>query len=158
MSEPELSIIDLVVKAKLSSISYFEVSARRRDDAEVEDEPEAGIEEDDSAESSATAAQYLSTARRDDDAAFRVRIRLELGMPLGEVVVDVAAEYELADALASNISEDLMLEYVNEVAVMQLIPYMRQTVADATQKVFEKPFLLPVLQRGEMSFTREDVL
>ena len=42
--------------------------------------------------------------------------------------------------------------YANEVAVMALVPYARQAVADVTLRVFEASVLMPSFQRGELRF------
>lgn len=154
MSSADLDLATLVGKVALQSVSFFEVSAVRTE-AESDEDDHAEFEStaDDAEGSGAKSVQYLQTARRDDDLGFRVRLRTEISLSNGSTTVDAAAEYEIDNGLASNISDEVMMEFANEVAIMQLVPYIRQAVADATQRVFGTPLLLPMLQRGELSFT-----
>lgn len=45
-----------------------------------------------------------------------------------------------------------MQEFVNNVAIMHILPYARQSIADLTQRVFSAPLLMPIMQRGELQF------
>lgn len=45
------------------------------------------------------------------------------------------------------------LDYSNDVAVVALLPYLRQAIADLTQRVFGSPLLMPALQRGAVTFS-----
>jgi hypothetical protein len=82
---------------------------------------------------------------------FGARLRAEVNDVDGRIVVDVAAEYEAPDELT--ITRELAFDYVNEVAVMQLLPFVRETVNTMSAKVLHKPLLMPVYQRGEIGFS-----
>jgi len=133
---------------QLGSISYFEISALRNDLINVIDPTEDG--------SVTITPQYtLQTAHRDDDRGFRVRIRSDIETSVGTIKVDVAADYVLTNLHAAEISPGLMIEFVNEVAVMVLLPYLRQSIADVSQRVFGASLTMPIYKRGEVSFVEE---
>ena len=149
MPKPELDLATLVKHVGLKGISFFEINAKRDDVPQLEEPADADGDE-------VKSLQYLQTAHADDNAGFRIRIRTEIVLPDGGVTVDAAVEYSLRDDYrAADISQDLMLEFTNDVAVMQLLPFLRQAVADVTQRVFGAPLLMPMLQRGDMVFRVE---
>jgi preprotein translocase subunit SecB len=91
---------------------------------------------------------------RDDDAGrFRVRLKTLIESDPGKILVDAAAEYTVEGVDVATIPEDLMLEFANQVAVFAIIPYLRQAVADMTQRVFGVPLTMPMYRRGELVFT-----
>lgn len=133
---------EMVEKLDLQSIVFYEVSAVRR-------ETEAPVDSagDDNVPIDATWGVRV----RHDRNEFGVRIRAELETELGDVVVDVAAEY-VAQQPFELPPRDLAYEYVNGVALMQLFPYIRETVMTLTGKVFGNALLMPVFQRGQIAF------
>jgi hypothetical protein len=143
MSEA-LTLEELVEKSDLSSFTYFEVSAVRSDSAVANElsETDRDIKPN----------HLLQTAPREDDSGFRVRIRTEIDAHVGTIVVDVAAEYELTEAVASSFDPVVLTSFVNNVAVMTLFPYIRQAVADITLRVFGAALTMPVVRRGELAF------
>lgn len=136
----ELTVEDLVADSDLETITYFEVSAVRSSSATpAEDEDIAPV-------------HTLHTAMRDDDKGFRIRVRTEIDVSIGSIVVDVSADYELATLSARTINQAVMQTFVNGVAVMTLIPYIRQSVSDITLKVFGSALTMALVRRGEMDF------
>lgn len=145
MPDP-VSIQQLVADVSLASISFIELGAARDPSGAVPDGGEASVEP----------VHRLQTAFQDDLQGFRVRVRTEIELPIGSIVVDVAAEYSLDTVAGSSIDQALLLEFVNEVAVMHLVPYIREGLADITRRVFGAGLLMPIMQRGEMNFDLAD--
>jgi len=94
----------------------------------------------------------LNLTLRDDHAGFRVRFNTDIDVAIGRVGCDVLAEYELSEFLIDAGSTEAMAEFVNGVALMHVLPYTRQHIADVTQRVFGTPLLMPIVQRGEITF------
>jgi len=93
---------------------------------------------------------YGMKSRHDGrELGYRMTARLEPAV--GSVFVDVAVDYLLAEDV--ELSDELRLEFANEVAVMTLLPYVRSAISELTLKVFGAPLLMPIMQRGEVSFT-----
>src|SRR4051812_11839124 len=110
---------EIIAGSQLRSIDFYEVSARRID-AEVaasEDGP-LGV-----------GVQY-----RSGDDGFGVRLRGTLTLPLGQAEAMVAGEYDMPADLEPR-GRALQL-FVNEVAVMTLYPYLRESISSVTAKVF----------------------
>jgi hypothetical protein len=145
-----LDIHDLLRDAELESISCFELSAARYGEDEDVDE-ESSADEDEIQPN-----HFLQIARSESGDAFRVRVRTEIAVSVGRIVSDVAIEYRVATIHVDDISEELMLEFANDVAVMALVPYIRQSVSDITQRVFDSALIMPMVKRGELAFTSAD--
>jgi hypothetical protein len=134
---------EIIAGSELRSIDFYEVSARRYDAATADetcsDEGTMNVE-----------VQY----RSDDDGCFGVRLRGTLNLPRGQAEAIVAGEYDMPADLHPR-GRALQL-FVNEVAVMTLYPYLREGIASITSKVFEKPFHLPLIERGELGLEVDD--
>lgn len=79
-----------------------------------------------------------------------VRIATSVNLGVGTAIVDVAAHYRVHEPV--NISEEGLLDFANRIAVLALVPYIRQAVADLTQRVFGSAALMPVIRQGELTF------
>jgi hypothetical protein len=132
----------MVQTLDLRGIVFYEVSAARRESDNPIQAP------GDDAPIDATWGLRV----RHDGNEFGTRIRAEIETELGEVVVDVAAEYVASESFELP-PRDLTYEFVNGVALMQLFPYIRESVMSLTGKVFGNALLMPVFQRGEIAFT-----
>jgi hypothetical protein len=141
---PELTLEALILDADLEAITYFEVSGVRSSRAT----PSAAPAEEEDIEPS----HSLQTAVRDDDKGFRIRIRTEIDVSIGSIIVDVSADYELATISARSIDQAVLQSFVNGVAVMALVPYIRQSVSDITLRVFGSALTMALVRRGEMEF------
>lgn len=144
MSSADEAVTDvhqLVEATSLLGINVFQLSATRRLDVAPTDDFEVD-------------PRYTITADfRDDGAGFRVRLLTEIETPIGPIACGVLAEYEHPDARLGPESSEAFNEYVNGVALMHIIPFARQAIADVTLRVFGSPLLMPILQRGQMQFT-----
>lgn len=94
----------------------------------------------------------LNTAFRDDLAGFRVILRTIIDVPIGRIECNTSAEYEMEDLLADDVPDEAFGQFVNDVAVMHILPYTRQSIADITQRVFANALLMPIMQRGSIQF------
>jgi hypothetical protein len=90
--------------------------------------------------------------QEDDEIGVRLATRLYLG--IGNVLVDVAATYKAVQPFS--MPEQARLEFATEVGIMALVPYVRQAVADLTQRVFGQAVLMPIIQRGEIGFQKTE--
>lgn len=128
----------LVTSAQLVHIGFHEISAKR---AAIVLPTEGKV----------TVAPTWSIEVQGSERQFRVVIGTSISTPVGAITTTSFAEYTVSDE-APELTERLLAEYVNEVAVMQLMPFIRQAVADVTQRVFGSPLLLPIQQRGQLRF------
>ena len=94
----------------------------------------------------------VNTAFRDDGAGFRVILRTVIEVPIGRIECDTSAEYEMTDLRPDDVADEAFGQFVNDVAVMHILPYARQSIADITQRVFASPLLMPIMKRGDIHF------
>lgn len=99
----------------------------------------------------------LSVGRRTDaetgpDVQFRFVLKVRIEASRGDVEVQSVAVYSIGRELEHLLTDTVLYEYANEVAVMALMPYVRQRVTDISSRVLGQTILLPVLQRGQLHF------
>ncbi|ASR55528.1 hypothetical protein [Cellulomonas sp. PSBB021] len=139
MAEPSADVRALVPLALLDELTFVELHAVRRLDVAAPDDVEI-------------TPQYTLDAGTSDDATrFRIVLSVALDLGVGDVRVAVAAYYTAQDG-APTLSQALVVEYANEVGVMTMLPFLRQGIADVTQRVFGTPLLMPVMPRGSLAF------
>lgn len=143
-SSSAVTLEELIDDVDLEQIRFFELHALSKDGAEGGSAP--GDDEEIQPD------HFLGTATRDDGKAFRVRLRTEIEFDVGEITVDLAADYTMQNLDAKDISREVMQEFVNGVAMMMLAPYLRQAIADMTLRVFGASLTMPILQRGQLAF------
>jgi hypothetical protein len=143
MPEPSADLIALAPHATLDDVSFVELTSRRNVDAVATNG--AGSE-----------PQYgLQAAIADDLHRFRLILRIDIEAPQGEIGVAVMANYTV-DHAAPSLTMRLVIEYANELGVMTLLPFLRQAIADLTQRVFGGTLLMPILPRGAVQFELPD--
>lgn len=123
---------DLMARSEMRAIEYHELSAKwtgSRDEAD--DEQDVDIQ--------------LEIQHRCGDADFGFRIVGSVTAPIGEASAAVAITY---DYEGEPPLQRTLFAFGNEVAVMAVFPYFRESVHSITSKVFGQPILLPVLPRG----------
>lgn len=91
---------------------------------------------------------------RHDGAELGVRLAARMYLGVGTVLADFAATYQAVEPIQTD--EAMRLDFATNIGVMALIPYIRQAIADLTQRVFGQVVLLPIVQRGEISFVRDE--
>jgi hypothetical protein len=147
VSEPTREVIALVNAVDLESISFLELSAKRLD----EEATQSLVDNDEAYDVQPDFT--LQFARDLDQQKFRIRIKTVIQAQPGTVVIDAAADYSMSDLELEDITEELMLEFANRVALMSIVPYLRQGLADMTQRVFGVPLTMPLYRSGELQFT-----
>jgi len=148
MSEPSQAVRDLVASANLIDVTFFELVARRAGNFS------AAVETESAAEFEPTYGLGVETS--EDETRFRLRLRIDIEGPFGAISAEAAAEYERGAFPLELMNQRLLVEYANNVGLMVLLPYLRQAIADLTQRVFGSALLMPILQRGAVSFTVGD--
>ncbi|CAN5332737.1 hypothetical protein BH10PLA2_BH10PLA2_01680 [soil metagenome] len=134
------SIHDLLADAQLKSIEVLEIWARRSEGepvSELEPKWDVGID------------------NRTDDHGFRVRVNLDLDFGNGDVGVCLGLAYETNEIATTAIPVDVMQQFVNDVAVMAAVPYVRQHITDLTVRIYGTPTIIPIMLRGQIEFTLE---
>lgn len=138
VSERDLELVrGLIADSNLIAIDFHEVSVRRLSPESVQQGDQGNFE--------------IEVQTRYEDGSFGVRLNGNLTFPGGEAVVSVAGEYELLNE-ASPSMRTIQI-FANEVAVMNVYPYLREAIGTATGKVFGEPILLPIVDRGQISVT-----
>ena len=138
------SLAELVqeITVELVGITFYKASAEISGDY-VSDDPQIGDLEPKFA---------LKLIAENDEIG--VRLNLTLKGEIGTVEVDVAANYETPFPV--EVPEEVSVEFANEVGIMVLLPYVRETVWSLTQRVFGTAMVMPVFQRGQVSFSPAD--
>ncbi|WP_138413083.1 hypothetical protein [Sinomonas gamaensis] len=145
MSSPDKVIADvheLIDATSLTAITFFKLYAERWLDPDVDPEQDFEIEPE----------YALNVHTREDDAGFRVLLETTIKTPIGEIACGVRAEYEHPGHVLQASSSDALTEFINGVALMHVLPFTRQGIADLTQRTFDAPLLMPIIQRGELEF------
>lgn len=138
VSDRDLELVrGLIADSNLVAIDFHEVSVRRLSPESVQQGDQGNFE--------------IEVQTRYEDDSFGVRLNGKVTFPGGEAVVSVAGEYELLND-ASPAMRTIQI-FANEVAVMNVYPYLREAISTATGKVFGEPILLPIVDRGQISVT-----
>ena len=131
------TIQELVDDVTLDSIDFIQLSVRKKDGEPLaESEPQWAVGID----------------NRADNLGFRIRVAVALGFGNGEVSAEAAAAYSTTEVASTQISREAMEQFVNDVSCMQLMPYLRQAIADLTNRAFDSAITLPMLKRGQLTF------
>lgn len=141
----QLDVHALVAAVAIESVSFLELNAKRAD--EFTSAPLTADEEFD-----VEPEMSLQIGRGESGKMFRVRVRVEIDTKPGTVLVDGAVEYSVRDIELAEVSAEVMLEFANKVGVFALLPYLRQAIADMTQRVFGTPLTMPVYRQGDVDF------
>lgn len=140
---------ELLPLLTLDSIDFFEMSGR----------VEAGFTDSDADESAAEPAQTdvrveVSPALRVRSDGIDARCRLRVHPPEGVIVVDGAAFYTSSEPI--DVSQDVAVDFADNVAIMALFPYLRQAIDDLSVRLlFTNRVVLPILVRGQITFSEE---
>lgn len=142
MADVVVDVAVLVSSARLLTIEPARILAERYDVDTSGVDPEASIDP----------VHALDLKLRDDQAGFRARLNTDIETEIGKIACDVVAEYEIDGVIIDEESTPALQEFVNNVAVMHVLPYTRQYIADVTQRVFGSALVMPILQRGDLTF------
>lgn len=135
-------LMALVHNVKLNSVEYLELTARRELDISPLQEGRVDVEP----------TYTLGTMVADNRESFLLRVKVEFSSEVGHFTAEVAAEYVVTSSDRIELPNALLTDFANEVGIMVLLPYLRQAIADLTQRVFGQPLLMPIMQRGELFF------
>ena len=144
MPEHSEQLLRLVDTAQFTEIGFVEIAAR------FAPSPDADLTNID-------ARPRWTLHVRSDSGRFQLNLRIDVETPVGPVAVEAAAQYATQDG-APELTTELLVEYANEVGVMALLPFVRQAVADVTQRVFGSALVMPVMPRGAVAFTTAEVV
>lgn len=128
----------------IESVQFYKLSAEVDETVEHVDSDQISIE-----------PSYNLLVRSEGD-EIGVRLLTRLKLDIGTVEVDAAVNYRAAEPV--EMEETVRLDFANNVGIMALLPFVRQAVADLTQRVFGETVIMPIIQRGELAFTVEDAL
>lgn len=136
------AIQSLIERSRLQDVDFHEVSARKTPENKQNNPDEDNVE------------VSMRLHHHVGDRAFGILFSVRLVLFKGEMDVAVAAEYVVEDD--EPIDSHIVKAFGNEVAVMVLFPYVRETVSTLSTKVWEKPFILPTLERGFVGFDLDE--
>lgn len=125
----------MMTEMELDEIRCYGISARSRDGFVLPDVP-PGEEEP---------PVQMSVRVRIDRSALGVRVRTDLLAADAEVQVDFGARYSAPKIL--EYPPALIADFVAEVAVDMIFPFIREAVADVTRRVGAEPQLLGLQQQ-----------
>lgn len=132
-SEADVELIrDLIGRSEMRGVEYHELSAKwtgSRDDSDPDQDVDIQLE----------------IQHRCGDADFGFRVVGTVTAAMGEATAAVAITY---DYEGDPPLQRTLFGFGNEVAVMALFPYFRESIHSITAKVFGQPIMLPVLPRG----------
>lgn len=132
----EIKLLDVDILS-LEAHRHSDVGDSAIEDAEVEFEPKFGI----------------SIDNTDDDYTIRIRVRLDIEFSFGSVHAEVGLIYRSGQRPVEAMGDDEMQLFINDVAFMSAFPYLRAEVGGLSGKLFKRPLTLPVVQRGDVTFS-----
>lgn len=142
LSDPSDGMLELVKAAHLSEVSCRAASVKLLErERETHSSPiEAG----------------LTIGRRkaspdDQTREFRIALELWVQLPVADLQTVFIAQYGVPADLGELLTDEIITEYANNVAVMTLFPYVRESLGDLARRV-GVDFTLPIIQRGQMTF------
>jgi len=151
MPDPSSALIELVDKIELSQIACYELVAARGLLDEDGERSVVGPGNVDDLEV-VSAENQLGVYWLQDGGQFLVRLSAHLVTNAGEIRVGVQAEYIAEGLTRDDVAPEVEQEYINRVAVMTLVPYLRQAIADLSARVFGNTLTLGVIRPGEIAF------
>ncbi len=91
----------------------------------------------------------------DDGDRILVRFLASLETEVGEVRVGAQAEYLLNGMRRRDVPVEVEESFVNRVAIMALVPYVRSALADLSGRVFGTTVTLGIVMPGDIAFARK---
>lgn len=143
MTERSNELMALVPNVELNSVDFLDLTARRELDISPLQEGRVSVDP----------SYTLGTMVANGGGSFLLRLRVDFSSEVGNFAAEAAAEYVVTSSEPIELTEALLTEFANEVGIMVLLPYVRQAIADLTQRVFGQPLLMPQMQRGHLTFS-----
>lgn len=143
LGSPSEALMEITPHVTLEGIFARELFCVREDLEEPDLQPTFGLQVD-----------LEDLEDLDEDAPRRVRfgLKLELEAPDGRVRIVFDGRYSVEREHAESLTMPVAVEYMNHVAVMAMLPYMRHALADLSARVLREEILMPIFARGEISF------
>lgn len=145
----------LIAASELTEIGFFELVGVRGlvgDDGERVVMGPGRVGDDEIEVDDAT--HQLGVYWTDEGDRVLVRLLASLTTAVGELRAGVQGEYELKDMNRSDIPVEVEEYFVNRVAIMALLPYIRTAISDLSGRLFGTTLTMAVVRPGEISFTR----
>ena len=127
---------------ELEGVQFFRLQAEIVEDVAPAAEPPEEI------------APVYGLKIRHEGTELGIRVSVTLDLATAKIVVDGAVNY--TTALEVQMDEEAALDFANNVGVMAILPYLRQAIADLSQRVTGEIVLMPVIPRGGLVFSRDD--
>lgn len=139
------SVADILeVGVTLDGVQFFNLQATIN-----EEDPPAG-------EVPTSVAPLYGLKLRHEGNELGMRVSIEIDTASARILVDASVNYTTAEPI--EIDEATFLDFANNVGVMALLPYLRQAIADLSQRVLGEVILMPVIPRGGLTFSREGAM
>lgn len=88
---------------------------------------------------------YTGAAERSTDGRqLRVSFGVELDLGMGNVEVTAVVVFSIRDGLLLQCDSKTVSDFVNDEAIVLLVPFVRETVADITYKTFGNSLFMPL--------------
>lgn len=84
-----------------------------------------------------------------------VRMLTAVATSAGEIRVGAQAEYTFRETRRKDIHPEVEESFVNRVAIMALVPYLRAAISDLSVKVFGVSLTMGIVKPGEVAFSRK---
>lgn len=139
------TIEDAVEYLDLLRISFYEQSAKRE---EIDPRQMAVIPADDS-----EGEVDIWAGFRASDSGIDYRCRFSVSFSGAEIRVDAVASYRSQESV--EVTPDVIASFGNDVAVMALLPYVRQAISDLGSRIGYQT-TLPMIARGVIEFAAPD--
>lgn len=143
LSEPSRALTAINEHIELREIRARELFCVREEVEDPEEQPRFALQVD---------LTNLEDLEPGEPRPFRYGLKLELETPDGRTRVAVEGRYTVAAEHAASLDMALAVEYANHVALMALLPYVRQALTDLSNRVLDNQILMPIFQRGAISF------
>ena len=83
-----------------------------------------------------------------------VRLVASVESNAGEIRVGAEPEYEFEGVTRTDMADEVEEIFVNKVAVMALVPYLRSAVSDLSSRVLGARLIMDVVRPGEIEFSK----
>lgn len=138
------SAVDLLALGiEIEGVQFFRLQAEVNEDALLTDGPDE-------------IAPAYGLKLRHEGLELGTRISVTLDQLAWKIVVDAAVNYKTA--VPVQLDREALLDFANRIGVMALLPYLRQAIADLSQRVLGEVVLMPVIPPGGLVFTMDDAV
>lgn len=144
LDDPSEALKDLNPHVELMDVGCREIYCVRERIEHPDDAPQFALQVE---------LEELDELKNKKFRGIQYELKMELETLNGKIRIVVDGSYRIPIAQGRSISVALAVEYANHVALMTLLPYLRQALSDMSARVFKNQILMPVFQRGDISFS-----